>query len=115
MSDSRSHWPLEAVRSEREVQLCPSQPVSSDSMFSLAAVVFFLQLFCWLFRVQTVATAMSATGGEDTTPTFTRADAHFSHAHITVHNSPIDPHFSNVVTSALAESVGVINDQPSCC
>ena len=26
-------------------QLCPTQPVSSDSMFRLAALVFFLQLF----------------------------------------------------------------------
>ena len=39
----------------------------------------------------------------DTTPTCTRADAHFSRAHITVHNSHIDPHFSNVVTSTLAQ------------
>ena len=32
----------------------------------------------------------------DTTPFCTRADAHFSRACITVHNSRIDPHFSNV-------------------
>ena len=30
----------------------------------------------------------------DTTPACTRADAHFFRAHITVHNSHIDPHFS---------------------
>ena len=39
----------------------------------------------------------------DTTPTCTRADAHFSRAHITVHNSFIGPHSSNVVTSTLAQ------------
>ena len=31
MSDSRSQLPLETVRRQREVQLCPRQPVSSDS------------------------------------------------------------------------------------
>ena len=55
------------------------------------------------FRTQPVATAVSATGVVDTTPTCTRAGAHFSGAHITVHNSHVDPHFSNVVTSTLAQ------------
>ena len=45
---------------------------------------------------------MNATGGVDTALTCTRADAHSSRAHITVHISVIDPHSSNVVTSALA-------------
>ena len=39
----------------------------------------------------------------DTTPTCTRAGAHFSRAHITVHSSHFDPHFSHVVTSTLAQ------------
>ena len=39
------------------------------------------------FRTQPVATAVSATGGVNTTPSCTRADAHFSRAHLTVHNS----------------------------
>ena len=39
----------------------------------------------------------------DTTPICTRADAHFSRLHITVHNSLVDPHSFNVVTSALAQ------------
>ena len=34
----------------------------------------------------------------DTTHDFTRADAHFFRAHITVHNSHIDPHFPDVGT-----------------
>ena len=38
-----------------------------------------------------------------TTLTCTRADAHCSRAHITVHKSLVDPHSSNVVTSALAQ------------
>ena len=73
-------------RRKQEVQRCQSQLVSTDSMFSLEPVFFFTEV------VQTVATAMNATGGADTTPTRSRADAHFSGAHITVHNSLIDPH-----------------------
>ena len=34
---------------------------------------------------------------------YARAQTHFSRAHITVHNSLIDPHSSNVVTSAMAQ------------
>ena len=37
-------------------------------------------------------------GCADTTPTCKRTDAHFSRAHIAVHNAHIDPHFSNVGT-----------------
>ena len=56
------------------------------------------------FRTQPVATAVSATGVcVDTTHTCTRADAHVPRAHITVHSSLIDPHSSNVVTSALVQ------------
>ena len=54
------------------------------------------------FRTQPVATAVNGTRGVDTVPSCTRADAHSSRAHITVHNSVIDPHSSNVVTSALS-------------
>ena len=71
--DSRiqaQHGPLETVWRKREVQHCQSQVVTSDSMFSLAAVVCY-SLFFWQFRVQTVATAMNATGGVDTTRTRT--------------------------------------------
>ena len=59
------------------------------------------------FRTQPVATAVSATGGVDTTPTCTRADAHFSRAHITVHNSFIDPYFSNVGTPHWLKVTGI--------
>ena len=53
-------------------------------MFSLAAVVVFSTVvFFWQFCVQTVATAMNATGCVDTTPTCTRAHAHFPRAHLT--------------------------------
>ena len=45
---------------------------------SLVVVVFF-----WQFRVQTVATAMNATGCVDTTPTCTRAYTPFPRAHST--------------------------------
>ena len=47
------------------------------------------------FALQPVATAVSATKNVDTTPNCTCADAHFSRAHIAVHNSQ---HFSNVGT-----------------
>ena len=82
---------------EREVQQCQNQPASSDAIRGLAA--FFTDdfmcttaptellscscFFFWQFRVQTVATAMNATVGVDTTPTCTRAYAHYSRAHFT--------------------------------
>ena len=58
------------------------------------------------FRTQSVATAVSATS-VDTTPTCTRAHAHFSRAHITVHNSYTDPHFSNVSTPHWLKAKGI--------
>ena len=39
----------------------------------------------------------------NTTPTRTRADAHFYRADTTVHNSHIDPHFSNAMHTTLAQ------------
>ena len=43
----------------------------------------------------------------DTAPTCTRADAHSSRAHITVQNSHIDPHFSNVGTPHWLKEKGI--------
>ena len=62
------------------------------------------------FRTQPVATAVSATGGVDTTPTCTRADAHFSRAHITVHSSLIRtfPTWAHRIGSRYKESVSRI-------
>ena len=55
---------------------------------------------------QTHATRCTRTPTVDTTLTCTRADAHFSRAHITVRNSHIDPHFSNMGTSISAQGKG---------
>ena len=43
----------------------------------------------------------------DTTPACTRADAHFSRAHITVHNLHMEPHFSNVGTPHRLQVKGI--------
>ena len=78
--------------SKRQAQRCHHQPES------LTAVLFQLDCFSTEvaeseFRTQPVATAVSATGSVDTTPTCTPADAHFSRARIAVHSSQ---HFSHV-------------------
>ena len=74
--DSRSTKASGNSRREREVQHCSRLLVSSDSMFSLATIVFFnryehicttsqllkkLWVFFWQFLVQTEATAMNVT------------------------------------------------------
>ena len=57
-------------------------------MSSLVSISFFFYRVAEPeFRTQPVTTAVSATGGVDTTPAQTHANAHFSRAQITVHNS----------------------------
>ena len=83
----------------QQAQRCHHQPVSLTAVLFL---FFSTEVAESEFRTQPEATAASASKSVDTTPSCTRVDAHFSRAHITVHNSHIDPHFSNVVTSKLA-------------
>ena len=47
---------------------------------------------CVPIVVPGLSTGSSSSASVDTTPTCTRADAKFSRAHITVHNSLIEPH-----------------------
>ena len=68
-------------------------PSTGKSDCSLVPIFFSTEVAESEFRTQPVATVVSATGGVRTTPTCTRADAHFSRAHITVHNPHIDLHF----------------------
>ena len=78
-----SEQPLETVWRKREVQHCQSQPVSFWFHVQSCSSCVFAKIVFWQFRVRTVATAMNTTGSVDTTPTCTRAYAHFSRAHLT--------------------------------
>ena len=88
---------------KREVQRCQCHPVSSDCMFSFVPFVLLQKLLNLAASRPDSSNCHERDGGVDTTSSCTRADAHFSRAHITMHNSLIDPHSSNVVTSALAQ------------
>ena len=88
---------------KREIPRCQCQPVSSDCMFSFVPFVLLQKLLNLAASRPDSSNCHERDGGVDTTPTCTRADAHFSRANITMHNSLIDPHSSNVVTSALAQ------------
>ena len=59
----------------------------SDRMCRLFPIICFTEVAESELRTQPGATAVSATGGVNTKPTCTRADAHFSRAHLTVHSS----------------------------
>ena len=72
--------------SKRQAQRCHHQP-ESLTLIWFQIVFFAIEVAESEFRTQPVATAVSATESVDTTPTCTRADAHFSRAHITVHYS----------------------------
>ena len=81
--------------SERQAQCCHQQPESLTACLLLSKPdSFFTEVAESEFRTHPVATAVSATGGVDTTPTCTRADAHVSRAHFTVHNSHSTANFS---------------------
>ena len=54
-----------------------------------------------------LATTFQKGASVNTAPTCTRADAHSSRAHITVHNLHIDPHFSNVCTPHWLKEKGI--------
>ena len=96
VSETTSNSPFQSSRTSiqetgasrlKTTTLSPSTRKSDRSL-----VLFFTEVAESVFRTQPAATAVSATGGVGTTPTCTRADAHFSRAHNTVHNSLIDPH-----------------------
>ena len=85
---------------KREVQRCQSQPVSSDCMFGLVPVFFCSMLILAVSR-QESSNCHERDGETPHLPV--RAQTHIFLVRTSQCTIHIDPHFSNVVTSALAQ------------